>query len=254
MSQNVTKRRGVGLRVGLLLAVGLAVVLLLGGCTPWPLPSPVSPISPVPTLTDFVLPMPMYPTPTPTPVVEISVPVIDDRPDEGVRFRATYRTVSYAQVDWSMTFYIPASTHFHRVDLVKEVREMGTGRVLLFSRIVTGILSKDYEPEPLQEVAASWEYNADILEHLNVTDAEEWVKPLLVCVREDGDTEPCLCRLVEGGPLEDCTELVGRCTGTLPYLEQDEGGFCFTNYLSSLVGLYEYWCPLVIFGVEKVGD
>lgn len=206
--------------------LGLVVLAgLLLGCTATP-GTPVSPVA------------------TPTP--EVKVPVIDERPDEGERFRPMFHAVSHAMADWTSYWVIPATTHLHRLDLVKQLRRVDNGQVLRQERIVTGILGKDYEPEPGREFAAAWEYDLDLEAEFGVTEAEEWVKPVLVCVREPGDEEPCLCRLVDGGPLEDCTELTGRCEGWAEYPEQAADGFCFTNFYSELPQLFKTWLPLVI--------
>lgn len=195
------------------LAMALLSVCMMAGCTSTPEP-PISPL------------------PMPDTLLEVQ------------------HVASYAIADWSTTFHIPASTHTHQIELVKEVREVGTGRVLLNSRIVTGILSKSAEPEPAEEVAASWVYDADVLERLGVDEAEEWIKPVMVCVRAEGETEPCLCRLTEDGELEECNELLGRCTGIEPNPQQGTDGFCFTGLLSELSGLNRYWFPLMMFEVR----
>lgn len=240
-------RRKASLAAGLLLAA-LLCLPFLAACdmTPTPispLPSPTPPDSPLPSPTSLLPPETLEP--------EIKVPV-EERPDENERFRTLFRSASHARANWGAFWAIASTTHFHKLRFIRQLRRVDTGAVLLEVSVETNVLSVGEEPEPHNQFVAAWEYDLDLQAEYGVSEAEEWVKPVWVCVREPGEEEPCLCQINEGDELTDCTEMVGRCEGWAKHPEQAEDGFCFTNLYSDLPQLFPVYLPVII--VEIVTD
>ncbi len=230
-----------------LLLVAAIVIFATSGCTTTPEPTgeptptptmEMSPISPVatPAMPDLV------PLPAVTPEPK------EQWPDESVR--PLFQAASHAMVNLAVLLPIEATTHFHQLKLIRQLRRVDNGQVLFEAIAVTGIVGTDYIPEPGTKFAAGWAYDVDLEAEFGVKEAAEYIKPVWECVREPGDTEPCLCQMNQGDELTDCTEIVGQCESK-DGRPQDADGFCYTDRYTEMPELYRQWLPVVFVERES---